>query len=104
MPHSGNVSAPAPREQATPEPPQIAIAVDHIDWHSKALTAAFEKRGVRATSIHLAACGFDTRKPSGLALQGYGARLRILDREGRIRSAPVKRLLSAERQWDNRQK
>jgi len=75
MPLSAETNQPSGTPEGEIGGPQIALAVDHVDWHSKQLSAAFAKLGVKAVPTHLAACGFDTRKPSGLALQGFGARL-----------------------------
>jgi RimK family alpha-L-glutamate ligase len=61
--------------KAAADGPQIALAVDRFDWHARALTAAFARAGARAVPIRLSGCGFDTRRPSGLVLPGFGARL-----------------------------
>ncbi|GAC1334358.1 MAG: RimK family alpha-L-glutamate ligase [Beijerinckiaceae bacterium] len=52
--------------------PRIAIAADRIDWHVKELVAAFARSGAQATPVRLSACGFDTRRPSGLSIKGFG--------------------------------
>jgi tetrahydromethanopterin:alpha-L-glutamate ligase len=51
---------------------RIAIAADRIDWHVKELAAAFARCGVHAISVKLSACGFDTRRASGLTIKGFG--------------------------------
>jgi RimK family alpha-L-glutamate ligase len=55
--------------------PQIALAIDRFDWHARALTAAFARAGARAVPLRLSSCGFDTRRPSGLVIPGFGGRL-----------------------------
>jgi len=55
--------------------PKIAIAVDLYDWHARDLRAAFARAGAIATPIRLAQCGFDTTRPSGLVIPGFGAEL-----------------------------
>src|SRR5947209_10734710 len=51
---------------------RIAIAADRIDWHVKELVAAFGRGGAHATPVKLSACGFDTRRQSGLTIKGFG--------------------------------
>lgn len=55
--------------------PKIAVAVDLYDWHARDLVAAFARAGAAAVPIRLAQCGFDTRRPSGLVIPGFGAGL-----------------------------
>ena len=50
---------------------RIAIAADKIDWHVKELVAAFRRCGAQAAPVKLSACGFDTRRGSGLAIKGF---------------------------------
>jgi RimK family alpha-L-glutamate ligase len=52
--------------------PRIAIAADKIDWHVKELVAAFARGGAQAIPMKLSACGFDTRRASGLTIKGFG--------------------------------
>jgi RimK family alpha-L-glutamate ligase len=54
---------------------KIALAVDLYDWHARDLTAAFARAGLTAVPIRLGACGFDTRRPSGLVIPGFGGDL-----------------------------
>ncbi|WOJ88934.1 RimK family alpha-L-glutamate ligase [Methylocapsa polymorpha] len=54
---------------------KIALAVDLYDWHARDLTAAFARAGAIAAPIRLAQCGFDTQRPSGLVVPGFGADL-----------------------------
>jgi RimK family alpha-L-glutamate ligase len=75
MPPLAESSALAHPPRAAAEGPQIALAVDRFDWHARALTAAFARAGARAVPIRLSNCGFDTRRPSGLVIPGFGARL-----------------------------
>ncbi len=58
-----------------PGPAKIAIAIDLYDWHARDLTAAFARAGVTAVPIRLAQCGFDTRRPHGLVIPGFGTDL-----------------------------
>lgn len=51
---------------------RIAIAADRIDWHVKELVAAFSRFGTDALPVKLSACGFDTRRQSGLTIKGFG--------------------------------
>jgi len=55
--------------------PQIALCIDRVEWHAKELTRAFARLGARVVPLRLSACSFDTRRPSGLAIPGFGARL-----------------------------
>jgi tetrahydromethanopterin:alpha-L-glutamate ligase len=55
--------------------PTILIVSDQRDWHARQMEAAFAAVGARALRIDLAACEFDTRSPSGLALPFLGSRL-----------------------------
>lgn len=59
--HGGSASA-----------PRIAIAADKIDWHVKELVAAFRRCDAYAIPVKLSACGFDTRRPSGVLIKGFG--------------------------------
>ena len=51
--------------------PRIALMHDRMDWHSRELMAAFDGMGVEAVPARLKACGFDTRHPSGLRIDGF---------------------------------
>ena len=53
----------------------ILVVSDQRDWHARQMEAAFAAVGARAARIDLAACDFDTRSPSGLALPFLGRRL-----------------------------
>jgi len=55
--------------------PKIALVVDIYDWHARDLTAAFARAGAIAVPVRLSQCGFDTRRPSGLVIPGFGADL-----------------------------
>jgi len=52
--------------------PRIAIAADRMDWHVKELVAAFRRCDADAIPVKLSACGFDTRRPAGLVISGFG--------------------------------
>jgi tetrahydromethanopterin:alpha-L-glutamate ligase len=75
MPLSAESSVLKEPPKAAADGPQIALAVDRFDWHARALTAAFARMGARAVPLRLSACGFDTRRPSGLVIPGFGGRL-----------------------------
>nr|CAJ01585.1 hypothetical protein orf7 [Methylocapsa acidiphila] len=45
------------------------------DWHARDLAAAFARAGAIAAPIRLSQCGFDTRRPGGLVIPGFGAEL-----------------------------
>jgi tetrahydromethanopterin:alpha-L-glutamate ligase len=75
MPPSAESSALVQPPKAAADGPQIALAIDRFDWHARALTAAFARAGARAIPIRLSSCGFDTRRPSGLVVPGFGGRL-----------------------------
>ena len=53
----------------------ILVVSDQQDWHVRQMEAAFNAAHARVARIDLAACDFDTRSPSGLALPSLGAQL-----------------------------
>ena len=55
--------------------PTILVVSDQQDWHVRQMEAAFNAAHARVARIDLAACDFDTRSPSGLALPSLGAQL-----------------------------
>ncbi|MGH6796762.1 MAG: ATP-grasp domain-containing protein [Roseiarcus sp.] len=55
--------------------PTILVVSDQRDWHARQMEAAFAAVGARVERIDLAACGFDTKSASGLALPFLGSRL-----------------------------
>jgi RimK family alpha-L-glutamate ligase len=55
--------------------PQIALLIDRYEWHARELARAFVSLGARLVPLRLSACSFDTRRPSGLAIPGFGGRL-----------------------------
>src|SRR5271156_1122961 len=55
--------------------PLVVIVSDQRDWHARQMEAAFATVGARVERVDLAACGFDTRSASGLALPQLGSRL-----------------------------
>jgi tetrahydromethanopterin:alpha-L-glutamate ligase len=55
--------------------PQIALLVDRYEWHARELTRAFARLGARIVPLRLSACSLDTRRPYGLAIPGFAARL-----------------------------
>jgi len=54
---------------------RIALVVDRLDWHARALTSAFAGLGARALAVTLPSCVIDTRTPSALTIPGFGHRL-----------------------------
>ncbi|HUZ90579.1 MAG TPA: RimK family alpha-L-glutamate ligase [Methylocella sp.] len=70
--------SPSDRQQAARKAlggPKIALVVDLYDWHARDLAAAFARAGAAVVPVRLAQCGFDTRRPSGLVIPGFGADL-----------------------------
>ena len=66
------------REQAARKAsggPKIALAVDLYERHARDLMAALARAGAVGVPVRLAQCGFDTRRPSGLVMPGFGADL-----------------------------
>src|SRR5271155_3225605 len=55
--------------------PSVVVVSDQRDWHARQMEAAFATVGARVERVDLAACGFDTRSASGLALPVLGSRL-----------------------------
>lgn len=55
--------------------PQIALLIDRYEFHARELTRAFARLGARVVPLRLSACSLDTRRPHGLAIPGFGARL-----------------------------
>jgi RimK family alpha-L-glutamate ligase len=53
----------------------IALVVDRMDWHARALARAFARLGARAVPVALPACAIATQSPSGLDLAAFGDRL-----------------------------
>ncbi len=54
---------------------RIALAVDIYDWHARELAAAFSRAGAALVPVRLAQCSFDTSRPGGLVIPGFGASL-----------------------------
>jgi tetrahydromethanopterin:alpha-L-glutamate ligase len=55
--------------------PQVALFIDKFEWHAREMLRAFNRLGVRCVPLRLSACSFDTRRPSGIAVPGFGANL-----------------------------
>ena len=55
--------------------PTVALVVDGVDWHARALSRALAALGARAVAVSLPLCGFTTQSPSGLEIAGFGDRL-----------------------------
>lgn len=55
--------------------PRIALLVDKIEFHARELTRAFARLGARAIPMRLSAFSLDMRRPSGIAIPGFGTRL-----------------------------
>jgi tetrahydromethanopterin:alpha-L-glutamate ligase len=60
--------------QAAPGP-QIALLLDRYEWHARELTRAFARFGARVVPLRLSSCSLDMRRPHGLAIPGFAARL-----------------------------
>jgi tetrahydromethanopterin:alpha-L-glutamate ligase len=71
MPRSNNTLVAEPASAA----PVVALIIDGIDWHTRALTKAFAAQGVRTIPTSLQACGIDTLRMSGLIIPGLDGRL-----------------------------
>src|SRR5215471_4047943 len=54
---------------------RIALVVDRLDWHARALTSAFAGLGARALAVALPSCAIDTGVPCALTIPGFGHRL-----------------------------
>src|SRR5882757_5878947 len=63
---------PSPSPAAKPAPSRfsVGLVVDRWDWHARGLAKALAAHGADTFPIDLAACGFDTQAPSGLAIPG----------------------------------
>jgi tetrahydromethanopterin:alpha-L-glutamate ligase len=55
--------------------PRILVLSDNSDARSKGLAKSLRRRGAVAVTAPLAAVGFDTGRPSGLAIPGFGQKL-----------------------------
>jgi tetrahydromethanopterin:alpha-L-glutamate ligase len=74
MPPSGDAGrATAPKRAGSGA--QIALLIDRYEWHARELTRAFTALGARVVPLRLSACSFDTRRPNGLVIPGFAARL-----------------------------
>src|SRR5215469_14042924 len=71
MPLSPRALAP----DASPRRPAIALIIDRPDWHARQLSRAFAALGASTIPVRLEACGFDTRRRSGLFIPGFDERL-----------------------------
>jgi tetrahydromethanopterin:alpha-L-glutamate ligase len=54
---------------------RIALAIDIYDWHARQLAAAFARAGAALVPVRLSQCSFNTLRPAGLAIPGFGASL-----------------------------
>lgn len=74
MPPSGEAGlVPAARRAAGG--PQIALFIDKFEWHAREMLRAFNRLGARLVPMRLSACSFDTRRPSGVVVPGFGPHL-----------------------------
>jgi tetrahydromethanopterin:alpha-L-glutamate ligase len=71
MRHSPNTL----RGRPTSPSPIVALVVDGVDWHARALSKALKAVGAHAVPVSLPACGFETQSLSGLNIAGLGDRL-----------------------------
>ncbi len=74
MPRSGDAAVARIQRQSA-SGPQIALLIDRFEWHARELTRAFARLGARVVPVRLSACSLDTRRPSGIAIPGFAARL-----------------------------
>ena len=51
---------------------RVALVVDELDWHARALLAAFAALGAEAVTVRLPDCRFDSGAAHGLTLPGFG--------------------------------
>ena len=49
----------------------VAVITDRLDWHARALIAAFKRRGVQARSVALTSCAIATPFAAGLVIPGF---------------------------------
>jgi RimK family alpha-L-glutamate ligase len=61
----------APAVAAPSRRPAVALVVDRVDWHARALIRAFAKLGTRARAVAPAACAIATLDRSGLTIPGF---------------------------------
>src|SRR3981081_471973 len=71
MRHSPNTL----RAKPTAPLPIVALVVDGVDWHARALSKALAGLGTVGCALGLPLCGFATQSPSGLNIAGFGDRL-----------------------------
>ncbi|HEY5225533.1 MAG TPA: RimK family alpha-L-glutamate ligase [Methylovirgula sp.] len=74
MPLSGEASRaafPVPAGKVA----QVALFIDKFEWHAREMLRAFNRLGARCVPMRLSACSFDTRRPSGIAIPGFGPNL-----------------------------
>ncbi len=55
--------------------PQIALFVDRFEWHAREMLRAFARLGAQCVPMRLSACRFDTRRPDGIVIPGFGPQL-----------------------------
>jgi tetrahydromethanopterin:alpha-L-glutamate ligase len=55
--------------------PTAGLVVDRMDWHARQVAAALVARGFSVTPIRLHLCGFATRSPTGMHIDGFGDNL-----------------------------
>ncbi len=55
--------------------PQIALFVDRFEWHAREMLRAFTRLGAHCVPMRLSACRFDTRRPNGIVIPGFGPQL-----------------------------
>lgn len=55
--------------------PRVALLTEGVDWHSRALLAAFAAAGAEAVLLRLGDCAFATTAPHGLVLPGFAEAL-----------------------------
>lgn len=63
---------PSPERRALPATLRIALITDKMDWHARKLVVAFAALGIEAVPVDLVTCAFDTARPHGIAMAGFG--------------------------------
>jgi tetrahydromethanopterin:alpha-L-glutamate ligase len=55
--------------------PRVVLFIDKLEFHAREMTRAFAKLGAHCVPMRLSACSIDTRRPSGIAIPGFGPKL-----------------------------
>lgn len=60
------------RRAVSPPAFRVALVTDSMDWHARGLLASFAALGIEAVPVDLLACAFDSTRPHGVAIAGFG--------------------------------